>query len=274
MYALLPRTLHCIQLAKPLLNDLLSLQRSSFPPSTSQKLLLAFSQRPWRQTTKIQKDEGKCPVEHMPIAEKEKVGVQNLVDKIIAWKPPAAKIIVWEEDMEHPQRLHKISLGLCWKGLKRHMEISSRAHPATCCQLRAENTHVSLRAVVVGIHAGTGITPCWRKKEPQPSKFHRINKALATVWSKRKFHSSTNLQSYWAPIHGHLLFSCAKYDDLWCHSAKRSGSWLWLHGCALKQACGCRGRTFTATVQSHHLKPQSQHATKSFKDPKQLYEKS
>lgn len=97
---------------------------------------------------------------------------------------------------------------------------------------------------------------------------------LATVWSKRKFRSSTNLDSYWAPIHGHLFFSCAKYNDLWCHSAKWSGSRLWLHGCALKQACRCRGRTSTAIVQSHHLKPQPQHDTKRVSNIWNSYTKS
>lgn len=51
-------------------------------------------------------------------------------------------------------------VGLCWKGLKRHREISSRADPGTCCQLRTENIHISLTALVVGTHTGTSVTPC------------------------------------------------------------------------------------------------------------------
>lgn len=97
---------------------------------------------------------------------------------------------------------------------------------------------------------------------------------LAAVRSRRKFHSSTNFDSYWAPIHSNLFFSCAKYDDLWCHGAKWSGSWLWLHGCALKQARSCSGGTFTAIVQSRHLKPQPQHATKRVSNIWNSYMKS
>ena len=42
---------------------------------------------------------------------------------------------------------------------------------APCCQLRAENTHISLIALLVGTRAGTGITPCWRKKNHSHENF-------------------------------------------------------------------------------------------------------